>query len=286
MRHAAVRHEDGLFAGVRGARIYYQAWLPDGEPRAVLLLVHGLAEHAGRYKNLVSHFVPRGYAVHGIDHLGHGRSDGKRVYVRRFADFTDTLRTYVERLQARHPEVPLFLIGHSLGALIAAILLIEDQTPFAGAVLSGPLTQIPDHVSPIAVIASRILSVLVPKMGVAAVDATGVSRDPAVVQGYLDDPLVTNGKTTARLGAEMLRAIQRLTAEASRITLPVLILQGTEDRLVDPSAARHLHAGIASPDKTLKLYPGLHHEIYNEPEHEQVLRDVKAWMERQLLSES
>ena len=272
-------HREGTFTGVRDATIYCQDWSPEGEPRAALVVVHGLAEHCGRYGNLVDHFVPRGYAVYAHDHIGHGRSDGRRVFVERFEDLTDVLGMHVDRVRDRHPGKPLFLVGHSLGALIAARFLLDRQEAFAGAILSGALVKVPDNISPITVMLSRILSALMPRIGLVAVDAQGVSRDPAVVRAYIDDPLVYTGRTTARMGAEILGAMQRTMGEAGRITLPLLILHGSEDSLADPDGARMLHEAIGSADRTLKIYNGLHHEIYNEPEHAQLLGDVQAWLE-------
>ena len=119
-----------------------------------------------------------------------------------------------------------------------------------------------------------------------ALDASGVSRNPSVVRAYIDGPLVYNGKTTARLGSELLKAMQRVTAEASRITLPIMILQGGADRLVDPNGARILYDTVGSSDKALKVYDGLYHEVYNEPEHNQVLGDVEMWLEKHTSSPS
>ena len=279
-----MKHHESRFKGVRGADIFYQSWLPEGEPSASLLIVHGLAEHSGRYTNLVEHFVPRGFAVYGVDHVGHGRSSGKRVFVERFDDFISVLQTYVGMIRDWQPRVPLFMVGHSLGALIGAVYLLDHQEDLAGAVLSGPLVKVPDNISPVTVLLSRVLSVLLPKLGVAAVDASGVSRDPAVVRAYVDDPLVYCGKTTARLGCEMLKAMHRVTREAPRIELPLLVLQGSEDRLVSPDGAEMLHRAAGSADKTLKIYHGLHHEIYNEPEQAEVFANVEAWLRQRVNS--
>jgi len=274
-----MKHQEGFFTDARGGKIYWQTWLPTGEPRAVLVVVHGLAEHGGRYTNLVHHFVPRGVAVYAHDHPGHGRSDGPRVYIRRFADLLDVLEQHLGRIKEQHPNAPVFLIGHSFGALIAARYLLDRQDGFAGAVVSGSLVKVPDHVSSFTVACSRVLSTLIPKAGLVGLDATAISRDPAVVRAYLDDPLVYRGKTTARLGYEMLKCMQRVSAEAGRISLPMLILHGGEDRLVDLAAAHMLHERVGSADKTLIVYDGLHHEVYNEPEHPDVLADVEAWID-------
>ncbi len=278
-----MKHEEGFFKGIRDHQIYFQNWLPEGDVKAVLLIVHGLAEHSGRYMNLVHHFLPLGYAVYAIDHLGHGRSEGTRVFVERFTDYTDMVVAFREIIRDRQKDKPVFLVGHSLGGLIGALYLIEHQGELAGAVLSGPLVKVPDNILAITIILGKALSVLAPRLGlIAPPEAAGVSRNPAVVEAYETDPLVYRGKTTARLGSEILKAMQRIGAEAPRITLPLLILQGSADRLVSPSGAQILHDRIASPDKQIILYEDLYHEVYNEPEHNQVLLDVETWIDAHL----
>ena len=273
-----MKHQEGFFRGVRGANIYYQSWLPEGEPRAVLLIVHGLAEHSGRYGNVVNHFVPLGYAVYGIDHLGHGKSYGTRVYVKRFDDYTKSLKVYFDMIRGWQPDKPIFLIGHSMGGLISAVYLLDHQAELAGAVLSGPAVKIPNHVTPTMRFVGKILSALIPRFGLLALSADGVSRDPAVVQAYVSDPLVHRGKMTARLASEMLKAMQTVSAQAARVTLPILIVQGSADRLVNPAGAQMLYDAVSSADKEIKIYDGLYHEVFNEPEHDKVLHDVEIWL--------
>ncbi len=274
-----MKHQEGFFKGVREANIYFQSWLPEGEPRAILLIVHGLAEHSGRYGNVVNHFVPLGYAVYGIDHLGHGKSDGTRVYVKRFDDYTNTLKVYFDTIRGWQPDKPIFLVGHSMGGLISAVYLLDYQAELAGAVLSGPAVKIPKHVTPTMVIVGNILSALIPRFGLLALSADGVSRDPLVVKAYVSDPLVHRGRATARLAAEMLKAMQTISGQAARITLPILIVQGSADRLVNPAGARMLYDAVSSADKEIRIYDGLYHEVFNEPEREKVLRDVELWLE-------
>ncbi|MEA1871665.1 MAG: alpha/beta hydrolase, partial [Candidatus Bipolaricaulota bacterium] len=227
-------------------------------------------------------FVPLGYAVYGIDHLGHGKSGGTRVYVKRFNDYIDTLSVYVDMMRKWQPGKPSFLLGHSMGALVGAIFLLDHQAELAGAILSGPSVKVPSNTAPITISMIKLFSTLLPRVGLLQLEAEGVSRDPAVVQAYVSDPLVHTRKTTARLTYEILKAMQRITAEASKITLPVLIVQGSADRLVDPDGARMLYGAVSSVDKTIKIYTGLYHEVFNEPEHDQVLSDVEAWLEARL----
>jgi len=274
-----MKHQEGYLKGVRDTNIYYQYWLPEGESKASVLIVHGLAEHSGRYMNVVNHLVPSGYAVYGIDHIGHGKSDGERVYVERFQDYTKTLKIYFDMIRDWQPENPIFLIGHSMGGLIGAAYLLEHQDELTGAVLSGPSIKVPDNISQATIFVGNTLSVIMPKFGIIQLDAEGVSRDPAVVDAYVNDPLVYTGKISARLSAELLKTMQRVTEQASEIRLPILIVQGGDDKLVDPSGTQLLYDLVASRDKTIKIYDGFYHEVFNEPEHEQVLSDVKTWLE-------
>lgn len=281
-----MEYQEGFFKGIRDAEIYYQGWSPNGDPKGVLIVVHGLAEHCGRYMNFVNHFVPLGYAVYGMDHIGHGKSDGARVHVHRFEDYTDTLKIFFGMAKNWHPEKPIFLVGHSMGGLISAVYLLEHQSELTGAILSGPTVKVPDRISSATIFFGKIFSALIPKLGLVGFDAAGVSRDPAVVEAYVNDPLVYGGKTTARLAAELVKAMQRISAEGSGISLPILIIQGGQDRLVDPSGAQLLYEKIQSKDKIIKVYEGLYHELFNEPEHDQVLSYVEGWLASHLGSQA
>jgi acylglycerol lipase len=274
-----MKHQDGYFKGVRNSNIYYQYWLPEVEPKAIILVAHGLAEHSARYMNVVNYLVPSGYAVYGIDHIGHGKSDGKRVFVEEFQDYTKTLKTYFDMIQEWQPEKPVFLMGHSMGGLIGAAYLLEHQDELSGAVFSGPGIKVPDNISQATIFIGKMLSGILPRAGLIKLNSEYISRDPAVVDAYVNDPLVYTGKVTARLGAELIKTMQLVTEQAARITLPIIIAQGGDDKVVDPSGARLLYDSVGSKDKTIKMYNGFYHEIFNEPEHEQVLNDVKTWIE-------
>ena len=277
-------HQEGTFKGIRNADVYYQCWLPKEEPRGSLLIIHGLADHCGRYGNFVNHFVPRGYAVYGIDHPGHGKSEGKRVFIKKFGDFIENLNTYLEMILTWQPGKPVFLYGHSMGGLIGSIFLLENQKKITGAILSGPGVKVPENISSGVILAGKVFSILMPGFGLIGLDASHVSRDPAVVQAYIDDPLVFSGKTTARLAAELLKAMKRISSESEKITLPILILHGGDDKLVDPASAQMLYDKVTSQDKTLKIYDRLYHEIINEPERDTVLADMEKWLEKHLPS--
>jgi acylglycerol lipase len=276
---AGMQHHESFFKDSGNRQIFYQSWLPETDPGAVLLVVHGFAEHSGRYMNLVNRFVPKGYAVYAFDHQGHGRSEGIRAYVKRFEEYTDMLVQFREIVQEKQKDKPLFLIGHSMGGLIGALHLISHQDGLSGAILSGPGVKAPDNISAVTIFAGKMISSIMPRMGMIKLEEDAVSRDAGVVEAYKDDPLVYHGKITARLGAEMLKAMGRVQAEANKITLPILILQGTDDHLVDPSGAQMLYEKVSSVDKKVIFYEGFYHEVFNEPEHERVLNDVEKWLE-------
>ena len=274
-----MKHKEGVFKGIGDLELYYQCWLPKDEPEAVLLIIHGLGEHCGRYMNVVNHFVPKGYAVYGFDHPGHGKSQGTRVYINSFNDFIDNLKIFFDKVRQELSDKKIFLVGHSMGGLIATDYLIKFQEELDGAVISAPAVKVPDNLSSIALFAAKILSNILPKTGIQQLDVHGISSDPKVVKAYIDDPLVCNKKITARLAAELLNAMEIVSDNAEKITLPLIILQGTADTLVDPEGARMLYENVDSEDKTLNIYDGFFHEVFNEPDNSKVLRDVETWLE-------
>jgi acylglycerol lipase len=277
-----MKHTEGTFKSIRDANIYYQGWLPDGEVKAILFLVHGLGEHCCRYENHVNYFVPKGFAIYGLDHLGHGKSDGEQEVIERFSDYTDTLSIYYKMVKRWQPGKPIFIMGHSMGGLISCYYLLDHQEDFKGAILSAPAVKVGDNISSTTITMGKMLSVIAPKVGILALDPTGISRDPEVVKAYVEDPLVFHGKTPARLAAEMLKAMQRVTEEVEKITLPIIVVQGSEDKLVDPDGAQMLYDKAGSKDKTLKIYHGAYHEVHNEPEREIMFKDVETWLASRL----
>jgi alpha-beta hydrolase superfamily lysophospholipase len=277
-----MQHSQGSFTNHQGVVIFTQKWLPDQPPKAGILLVHGLCEHSGRYQHVASDLVARGYAVFAVDHPGHGQSGGTRAYVKRFSDFLETLSHYNQSIRETYPKLSFFLYGHSMGGLISLHFLAQHQRAFRGAVLSAAPVSVPSHVSGFVIFLGRILSRLLPKVRLAPLDSSGISRDPEVVKAYDTDPLVFRGKATARLAGEMMTAIKGAGEAAGRITLPALVLQGMADPIVEPGDGALLFQLLVSTDKSLREYPGLFHEVHNEPEQQQVLHDVGTWLDAHL----
>lgn len=265
-----------------GAVLHWKAWLPEGKIRAVAVLAHGYAEHLGRYEEFAGKLNAAGIGVYALDHWGHGKSEGTYGFVPAFSVYTDGIEALLTEVEERHRRVRRFLIGHSLGGLIAAAHLVTNQSRYTGAILSGPAIMPVEEPSRLLIWVSRLLSRLLPRMGVLSLDATGVSRDPAVVAAYLTDPLVYTGKMSARLAAEMFDVMARVRAAARAIELPILLLHGGADSLTAPEGSRFLSEQVASKDKQLKIYPELYHEIFNEPERNRVIGDVTTWIAKHL----
>ena len=277
-----MQHREGRFQGAGKAEIYYQYWLPEQAPRSILLIVHGAAEHGGRYARFAEHFVRLGYGCAALDHIGHGRSDGQPGYVRNFSDYVATLDTFREQLQRDFAGVPLVLLGHSMGGLISSCYLLQNQQDFAGCILSGPAIKTDLEPPWWQRTLIQFFSLVLPRMGVLQLDASGVSRDPLEVQQYLEDPLVYGGKLSARKVSQLFAAMQWVQEQAAEIQLPILLLHGSADSLTAPSGSEFLFENARSVDKTLKIYPGLYHEIFNEPERAQVFADIESWLEPRL----
>jgi alpha-beta hydrolase superfamily lysophospholipase len=273
-----MEHREGKFRGYNNLNLYYQYWLPLGGPKAILLVVNGLAEHSGRYANLVKRFVPKGYAIYSYDHRGHGKSEGVRCYVDRFSNYLDDLKTFVDKVRHEHRDAKIFVIGHSMGGTITIAHAIHHQHELDGLLLSGASLKTGPTISPALIAMAGILSLLLPKIGTTILDASAISRDKAVVDAYVSDPLVYRGKIRARLGAELIKTMHELPAKMPEINLPILIMHGAADQLSDPKGSQMLFERAGSKDKTLKLYDGFYHEIFNEPKRERVFKDVEAWL--------
>lgn len=263
---------------MRGAAIAHREWLPAGDPRGTVVVVHGINEHGGRYRHVAARLASAGWLVAAADHRGHGLSEGRRAAVERFDDWVADLDTYIAGVLAAAPR-PLFLLGHSLGGLIAVVYALDHASSLAGLVLSSPSVLPPSNLSPPVRAAGRWLSRWAANVPVVRLQLDAVSRDPAVVTAYRTDPLVHQGRVRARTGAEVLGAIERVHREIGRLELPVLVIQGTIDRLVDPRSAAWVDSHVGSPDHTLRIYDGLYHEVLNEPERETVIADVVHWLD-------
>lgn len=270
------------FTGPGGREIYFQGWLPEGNLRGCLLILHGLGEHSGRYHNLIDYLVPEGFGLYGFDFPGHGRSDGTPGHISSVEDFSPPIQRAAAEIVKRHPGVPFFLWGHSMGGLLAIKYIQDQQTPFWGVIISSPSLSTPQSVTPLTVLLGNILSLFFPHFPLSALDPNQLSRDPAVVQDYQEDPLVYQGKYSARLAVELLKTMTRVKSRAADFTHPVLLLIGGEDQISLAADTLEFSEDLGSVDKTVLFFEEFQHELINEPGKEKVLEKVLTWLNERL----
>ncbi len=277
-----VTHTERSFDGVGGVRIVYDTWTPDQPPRGVVVLAHGYAEHARRYDHVAARFGEAGLLTYALDHRGHGRSGGKRVYLRDITEYTADFHTLAGIAADEHPDLERIVLGHSMGGGIVFSYGIEHPDDYTAMVLSGPAVAAHDSVPPVKLLAAKVLGRIAPGLPVENLPADAVSRDPRVVAAYEADPLVHHGRLPAGIGRALIGVGETMPQRAAAITAPLLVVHGEADRLIPVQGSRQLIECVGSTDVHLKAYPGLYHEVFNEPEHAVVLDDVTAWMESKL----
>ena len=266
-----------------GMRLALYRWPSAAAPRATVALVHGLAEHAGRYAPLAERLAAAGIESVAIDLRGHGHSAGERVWVTRFDDYLSDARALLDA--ASRPGTPLFLMGHSMGGTIATLFAIErlqagagHADSVSGLILSSPALAPGKDVPRWMLAASRVASRLWPRYKAMKIEPALLSRDPAVVQANRIDPLVHHAAVPARTGAEILAAMTRIERGRDRLRLPVLVYHGTADKLTEPEGSRAFAAHVGSSDRTLTLYDGAYHETMNDLDRDRVIDALTAWI--------
>ncbi|MFP4040492.1 MAG: lysophospholipase [Desulfosudaceae bacterium] len=278
------RHATGSFANKDGIEIFHQRWTVDN-PAGAILLIHGLGEHSGRYQNLLKAMDEERVSFFALDHQGHGRSGGKRGHVDDFSDYVADLKQFRDEIiAAEAPGQSLICLGHSMGGLIATHLALSHQQDLAGLILSAPAFIPGGKVPAGQVAAAKIVSRLLPRLTRSNQLKPGdLSRDPATVQNYLADPLV-HDRISTRWFVSFLATAELCLARARELTLPLLVIHGTADNIVDPVGSQKIYDQAGSTDKTLKMFDGLYHETMNElPEERQaVLEVISGWILKNL----
>jgi alpha-beta hydrolase superfamily lysophospholipase len=275
----ATTRSERTFDGVGGVHIVYDVWTPDATPRGVVVLSHGYAEHARRYDHVAQRFGESGLVTYALDHRGHGRSGGKRVYLRDLSEYTGDFHTLVGIAAKDHPGLKRVVLGHSMGGGIVFAYGVEHPDDYTAMVLSGPAVDAQAAVSPVMVFVAKTLGKIMPGLPVEQLPTDAVSRDPEVVAAYNADPLVYHGRLPAGIARALLSVGETVPQRAAALTAPLLVVHGEQDKLIPVDGSRHLLECVASEDAHLKVYPELYHEVFNEPERAVVLDDVASWIE-------
>ena len=275
----APEHRDGTFTGTGGLQLYYQAWMPpDRQPKkAVLINLHGLGDHSGLYPTLASHFPAHSIALYAYDMRGNGRSPGQRAYLRGWHEYRGDLHAFLERVRKWEGDLPLFVLGNSLGGLVVLDYALHYPAGLSGVIAAAPpLGEV--GVPPMLMTLGRVMSRIWPRFSLeVGMDLSGLARDPAVVNTVLADPLF-HRRGTARLSTEVTAAIRRVQARAETLSVPLLILHGSDDRMVTPEGSRRFVSRVEHSDRELREYPGAYHGLFADMGHEEVLKDVERWL--------
>jgi len=273
---------NGWFESADGTRLFWRRRPAPGEPLATLLFVHGLAEHSGRYVHVLEYFTNAGYDCWAFDYRCHGESPGLRVHVDRFDEFTADLAAAHRMVQKASGKSTLILVGHSQGGLLVLRYALTRPDGVAGIIVSSPFLGIhPDSKPPAALqMVANIVSTFSSKLMFSKVaDPSCLSRTPGVAEAYAADPLVSS-TVSARWFTEVVRAQLETRERAGRLAVPALVMQSGDDRLADPSATREWAERAPAELVEYVEWPGLYHEMFNEPEREQVFQRMEGWLQR------
>jgi len=278
-----------LIPTARGETLFTQCWWPRPsstvKPRALVVVMHGLNEHSGRYDHLARRLNDIGIKVYGMDWTGHGGSDGLHGYVQSLDHAVNDLKMYLKKVSAENPGLPCFCFGHSTGGgiILKAALDPDVETLISGVVLTSPAVRVqPAH--PIIAAMAPIFALIAPRYQWTASHRNGppVSRDPEALRAKYADQLVFTGAIRVRTGYEILRLTSYLQQHLQRVAVPLLVMHGADDLVTDPEGSRALYERASSADKSLRLYHGLLHDLLIEPEKDRVMDDIVAWLSRRL----
>lgn len=266
---------------VDGIKLYAQGWRPEGEPKAVVCLIHGLGEHCGRYAHVAESLEQAGYAMLGFDLRGHGKSDGKRGHTPSTETYLQDIDRLLEEAEKWFPGAPRFLYGHSLGGILVLNYALNRDADLAGVIATGPVLRTSLEEQTGKVFLAKTFATLLPSFDMpSGLNPQDISRDPEIVQTYIEDPLV-HDRATLAFAKSSLQAIEQTFEKAVDFPVPLLLMHGTSDRLGFPSGSQEF-AGLVRCDCTLKLWEGLAHEIHNEPEKEEVLQFMVGWLDSKI----
>ncbi|KAJ4815156.1 alpha/beta-Hydrolases superfamily protein [Rhynchospora pubera] len=276
-----ILREYDLIATERGETLFVQSWIPVGvKAKGVVVIMHGLNEHSGRYDHLARKLNENGFKVYAMDWTGHGGSDGLHGYVQSLDHAVSDLKKFLNKLSVGSPALPCFLFGHSTGGaiILKAVLDPKIKNQVDGIVMTSPAVKVqPAH--PLVATLAPIFSLIAPRYQFSSAQKAGrpVSRDPEALRSKYSDPLVFTEPIRVRTGYEILRITSYLQHRLGEINVPFLVLHGTSDSVTDPNGSKRLHEEARSEDKCIRLYDGLLHDLLIEPEKDLILQDIVDW---------
>ena len=271
---------EGTFESTGGAKIFYRVWRPSTPPRAIVAICHGFNSHSGQYAWVGEQFAGHGLATYALDLRGRGRSSGERFWVTDVAEYVADLAGLITLAKTREPGLPVFLLGHSAGGVISSSYTLDYQKELAGLICESFAFRVP--APRFALDAIGWLSGFAPRLGVLKLKNRDFTRDPAALAALESDPFTAGENQPAKTVAALWDADKRLEREFSRITIPVLIMHGTEDKATVPAGSQFFYDNAGSTDKTLKLYQGHFHDLLADLGKEQVMADTLAWIDARL----
>lgn len=271
---------ESTFQGSGGIDIFYRRWSPAPPPHGIIVINHGVNSHGGQHAWTAQKFAEAGFATYAIDMRGRGRSGGKRLALNDISEHVDDLDHLILLAKSENPGLPLFLLGHSAGGVVACSYALDHQDRLSGLICESFAFQVPAPAIVLSIV--KLLSHVAPGLPVLKLKMEDFSRDPEAVRALLADPLTKNETQPAGTVAALVRAGERMNAEFSQITLPVLIMHGTQDKATMCQGSKLFHEKAGSADKTLKLYEGHYHDLLNDVGKEDVFADILHWIEARL----
>ena len=271
----------GTFQVANELDLYYQCWHPQALTRAVLVIVHGHGGHSSIFTRMVEYLIECNYIIYSFDLRGHGRSPGQRGYISNWAEFRADLKAFLKLVRTKEPNLPLFLIGQSMGGTIALDYVLGEPNQLQGLILMSPaLGSL--GVAPWKLFIGKMLSRILPHFALdTGIDLSAGSRDPEVVAAFAQD-LLRHSQGTARLATELLKTIDWINVHATELQVPLLILHGGADRVTLPESSRIFFERLTLADKERREYPGSYHELNNDLNYQEVLVDMEDWLNRHL----
>ena len=272
------------FEGVGGVRIAARSWRPEGAVRGIVILIHGFNSHSGYMAWPAEQFATNGLAAYALEHRGRGKSEGERFYVKQFSDWLGDVDKLVEIARSENPGVPVYVLGHSVGGVIASSYVFEHQPEIAALICESFALDV--GLPHLAQLALEGASHLIPHLPVYALKNEIFSRDPNVVAEMNNDPLIANEKQPAETASEVLKAAARLKENMPKFNVPVFIIHGTDDKATRPAGSQYFYDHVGSQDKKIKLYEGGYHDLLNDIDKEKVMADILAWVNQRIPAET